>query len=111
MISIGAMASIAWPSFVVTIERAKSAEGVQILEVIMGSQKIYKLENGVYSNTMANLEVSIPAASNFNAPTLSTSNPIASIQRKDNLYTLSITDAGVIACSNGTVTYCQKIGY
>jgi type II secretory pathway pseudopilin PulG len=117
IIVIGVMAALALPRYQATMETVKAREGVSLLTALMGAQKRYALENdGVYTATLTDLDLDVPAPKYFNTPTLATSNPVASIQRNntDNSYgnyTLTMTDVGVVACSGGSGSICTKIGY
>ena len=118
LVIIGVLASIALPRYQVTIEKMRSAEGVNILTALLGAQKRYAAENdGDYTSNRGDLDVTIPASANFNAPTVSASNPIARIRRIDSAtsgiddYTLRITDTGTISCSGGGGGICGKMGY
>jgi len=109
---IATIAALAMPRVSVVIERNRSSEGVGIITALLGSQTRYQLENGAFTGTLANLDITIPASPNFFAPTIAAANPIASIERNSTLYsyTLSISSAGTISCvpSPGI---CTKIGY
>jgi len=112
VVIIAAMAALAMPRVGVVIERNRSSEGVGILTALLGSQTRYQLENGAYTATLTNLDITIPASPNFFAPTIAAANPIARIERNSTLYsyTLSITSAGTISCIP-TPGICTKIGY
>jgi len=118
LVIIGVLASMALPRFQVTIEKVRSAEGVNILTALLGAQKRYAAENGgAYTSSMSNLDVTIPASANFNPPTVSSSSPLAAISRIDSPtsgidgYTLTISDTGAISCSGGGGGICGKMGY
>ena len=117
IIIVGVLAAMALPRYFASLEVVRSREGVGILTSLMGAQKRYALENGgSYTSTLTDLDVTIPTSINFNAPTVSDSNPVASIQRNNTNnsygnYTVTITDVGVVACSGGSGSICNKIGY
>ena len=117
VVIVGGLAVLAIPRYRSTMEAVKSREGVGILTALMGAQKRYALENGgAYTSTLTDLDITIPASTSFNAPTIATSNPIASIVRNNTNnaygnYTLTITDLGVVACSGGSGSICTKVGY
>jgi len=112
VIIIGTMAALALPQIGTVVERNRSVEGMTILTALMGSQTRYKFENGAFTGTMANLDITIPASSNFNVPTISDSDPIATISRNSATYayTLSITSAGAVTCVPKP-GLCNKLGY
>jgi type IV pilus assembly protein PilE len=117
LVIVGVLASIALPRYEVGIEKIRSSEGAQILTALLDAQKRYSSENGgAYTATMSDLDVTIPASSNFNAPTVSASSPLATIQRIDGSsgiddYTLTISDTGTVSCSGGGGGICGKMGY
>lgn len=119
IIIIGVLASIAIPKYSATMERIRSSEGVNILTALMGAQKRYAMENGgVYTATLTDLDITIPAPANFNAisdASLSTTAAsIATVTRNNNSfgnYTLTISDLGVITCAGGSGNICTKMGY
>ena len=119
VVTRGILASIAIPKVLAPNETITSSEGRQTLTAILGSQKRYTLDNGGAYATVADvtvagnpLDITIPASQYFNAPTAF--NPaggagvVASVGRRGGLYTLSISDTGVITCTDGTVT-CASI--
>ena len=115
VIVVGILASIALPRYSFTMERAKSAEGLEILGSVSQAQKVYQIENGNYTTNLANLDVTFDTIQYFNAPSVfdpldPVANPIASIQRSSGLYTFSINENGTITCS-GDPTACSKLGY
>lgn len=121
IIIIGTLASIALPNFTFSVEKTRSAEGVQILKTLLDAQKIYEYENpGDYASSIANLDVEIPAPQDFDAPTVAdpanpVTSPIASLQRDDGTYdyTLAINANGVIRCTQNTspANTCAKLGF
>lgn len=112
IIVMGVIASIALPRYQFTIEKAKSGEALQILESLRGAQELYKYEHGVYSAIRTDLDVTIPSPVHFNMPTVQATDPIASIQRKGNLYSFEIEADGTITCKpNVWPTSCTKMGF
>lgn len=45
---IGILASIAVPTYIKVVERARSKEGISNLMIIRAAERIYRLENGTY---------------------------------------------------------------
>jgi len=64
VIVIGILAAIALPNYGKSIERARIAEAVTILKAIHGAQMRYVLENDVYSQLVANLDMKITDSAN-----------------------------------------------
>lgn len=112
VIIIATLAALAMPRVGVIIERNRSAEGVNILTALLGSQTRYKLEYGAFTGVLGNLDITIPASPNFSAPTVSAVDPIASIERNSTLYsyTFSITSTGTLSCIPKP-GICTKLGY
>ncbi len=118
VVIVGILASMALPRFQVTIEKMRSAEGVNILTALLGAQQRFAAENGgAFTANMADLDITIPASPNFNVPTVAAVNPLASIQRIDTAdsgidgYTLSVSSTGTITCAGGGGGICGKMGY
>ena len=120
LVVIGVMVALAMPRYQTAVEKVRSAEGVNILDALLGAQKRYSLENaGAYTSNINNLDITIPASNfsppTFNLPTVATANPIATIDRNGGSYRLTITDTGTVACVNpggGAVPLiCTKMGY
>ena len=121
VIVLSVLAGLAVPRYFTTIEKVRSSEGVHTLTVLLSAQKRYYLENNAYkagsgaSNHLASgdLDISIPASSNFDVPYIFSADPIARVVRMNGattLYTLDITSAGAISCTNSApYTYCSKI--
>lgn len=114
IVIIGVLAALALPRFSRTIEKSRIAEAVNILETLRNAQEAYNLEYGAYTDTLGDLDVTIPPSRNFNAPALATADPIASIERNAGgyRYTLTIDADGTVRCG-GTVNpanICAKLG-
>ena len=112
IVILGALAALAIPTFSAQIERNRASEGAQLLMALMGAQKRYALDNnGAYTASYNALDMTVNAVNFINPPALSTANPIASITRTGNTYTLSITDTGIITCSVAGSAACRTAGY
>ncbi|MBF0384379.1 MAG: prepilin-type N-terminal cleavage/methylation domain-containing protein [Candidatus Omnitrophica bacterium] len=48
VIIVGVLASVAIPRYVSTVERVRAMEGINLLKQLLGAQKIYRMENGIY---------------------------------------------------------------
>ena len=81
MIVLGILASLAFPSYMIAVEKAKTAEAMNTLSAIYRAQLRHKIEHGLYatgaingcsvSSSEANcLDVNIPSSSNFYSPDL-----------------------------------------
>ena len=111
VIILGVIVSLAVPNYTMSVEKTKAAEGAQMLEALLNAQRRYQIEYGVYANDLNNLDIEFTAGTNnFNMPTLST-NPsqLASIERRNGDYILSIDSQGSIVCNNADL--CPKLGY
>ncbi len=114
IVVIGILTGLAIPRFIHTVEKSRIAEAINILETLRNAQEVYKLENGVYTAVLTNLDVTIPASKNFSVPDVATANPIASIERNAGgyRYTLTIDSDGTLRCG-GTVNpagICATLG-
>ena len=132
VIVLSVLAGLAVPRYFTTIEKVRSSEGVHTLTVLLSAQKRYFLENNAYkagtgaggavtcgggtrlkNSPSGDLDVDIPTSNNFDIPCINNGEPIASVVRNNGatkLYTLDITSAGVINCTNSApYTYCSKI--
>ena len=123
VIIIGALASIVMPQFYTVIERSRSAEGVNVLENVLNSERRWAADNdNTFTNNMGDLDISFDNGfGNFNAPTFASPLPspsqnliLVNIQRNAASpfnYTLSITATGTVSCSGGGASVCSKMGY
>ncbi|MCK4881998.1 MAG: hypothetical protein KAS92_03135 [Candidatus Omnitrophica bacterium] len=112
IIIVGVLASLALPRFGGVLERVRAAEGVQILTALLGAQKVYEAENGNYSAVLADLDISIDRAENFNIGTIVVQNNAANVAAITSTvgYVLSIDEDGFIGCVDGAVT-CVAAGF
>jgi len=110
---IGAVTSVALPSYTTHIERVRASEGAQILTALLAAQSRYQIENNIYAGgggttDLTPLDISVPASANFNLPTIiNNAAELAKIVRTTNAYTLCINSTGVITC-NGTAGVCSQ---
>ena len=113
IVVIGVLAGVAVPRFSHTIEKSRIAEAINILATLRNAQEVYNLENGAYTATIGNLDVTIPVSKNFVAPTTAAANPIASIQRNASgyNYTLKIDSDGTVKCTGvAPANICARLG-
>ena len=117
IVIVGVLATLALPRFTGALERVRASEGVQILTALLRAQKAYEIENGSYSAVLADLDVAIERAENFDLPPTVTNpadpvaNPIASIKRTGS-YTLDINENGDINCTDGGGEFtCAQAGF
>jgi prepilin-type N-terminal cleavage/methylation domain-containing protein len=113
VIIVGILAASIIPRFTGTMERVRASEGVQMLIALLGAQRAFFLENGVYTAVPGDLDVDITTAANFVVPpTVATVNPIASI-RRTNAYWLQIDIDGTITCADAAPNAftCAQAGY
>lgn len=111
VVIIGILASIALPRLVGPHEKVISSEGQQILITLLGAQKRYQLENNNnYAGDIDDLDVTIPASKFFDPPEAidGTGGNVASIERNDASYELTIKTDGIITCASGG-TGCATI--
>lgn len=115
IVIIGVMAGFVLPRYTLAMERMRVSEGVQILISLLGAQKRYEMENGVFADDYADLDVTIPISDNFDSITndeINTSDPVVDVVRTGD-YTLSIDEDGTISCTDsGSPIYtCAQVGY
>jgi len=115
IIIVAVLASLSLPNLSNTVERTRSAEGVQILGALLSAQKVYEFEEGSYATTVADLDVEIPTPTDFNNVTdnnvCSAANRVAWVQRTG-AYVLCINEDGDITCNpNGGGNICKKLNF
>ena len=129
IVIIGSLATLAVPYYIISTQKSKSMEGVQILTDFLKAENRYAQENGgKYTANLSQLDIQIYATSYFSLVTPWDNQPQSAfihingvlypvrgtIFRQENasiLYMLQITDDGRIACSDGTAHICQQMGY
>lgn len=113
IVIIGFLAGLAIPRLTTTVEKSRLGEAINILETLRGAQELYKQENGAYTGSASDLDITIPTPRNFSDPTVADADPIASIQRNAGgyNYTLKINIDGTIKCAGvSPANICAKIG-
>ena len=125
IIVIGVLASMALPQYTVSVERVRSAEGVNILESVLNSEQRWATDNGnTFTNNIANLDVTYSTFGNFSAiiasdfpgilPAPGVNSELVRIRRNAASpfdYTLHITATGTISCTGGSGSICTKMGF
>ena len=113
LVIISVLVGLALPRYLIMVEKFRAKEGEQVLIALYGAQKRFSLENaGTYANALDDLDIEPRSSPYFNALTDAdiSSSPLAQTTRTGS-YTLSINNAGIIACSGGATGLCTKIGY
>lgn len=110
VVIIGAMMTLAIPGYQTQMQRLRNGEAEQILMALYMGQNDYERDNGAYTDTLGNLNVSIPAPAHFNAPTVTTNTARLAVISSSAGYSLFINDQGAIQCT-GSSSLCGKFGY
>ena len=119
IVILGIIATFALPRYTVSIEKMKSAEGIQILEALLTAQRQYKYEHGQYcadgGTPCSNFyDVQIPTSEHFTWVSYSTATSyLAQVTRTNAAYDLYIYADGHTDCRDGSViaNICQKMGF
>lgn len=123
VIIIAILATIALPGFIQAAERSRMSEALQILGTIRGAEHRYRAEvaTGLYTNVIANLDVSVPAMTSWTVPTLTVAaGPVgkAETKRSGGTYVNQIvgmqfgtgTICGTFVPGGGTLPVCLATG-
>lgn len=62
---IGILAAVAVPQYQKAIDKARATEAVTNLKALVQAEETYFLTNGTYTDTIGNLDVSIPAGQTY----------------------------------------------
>ena len=122
VIIIGILAALAIPRYMVTTERARSAEGVLILDGIRKSQMRYRQQWGGYTSAIDKLDFTTtpPRFFDYQASFPGYGNYcVARVHRRSDVqyvfgsagYNLIISVNGNISCDGGGGSICDKMGY
>jgi len=117
LLVIGVLMTIGIPQYMISSERARSAEALLNLEALRYAQIRYKAENGSFANNLSLIDIEIMQAQHFNSPGVRVNNPIATIRRNSlsssycGQYTLGIADDGGVGCSGSSNNCCAKFGF
>jgi prepilin-type N-terminal cleavage/methylation domain-containing protein len=116
---IAIVAAFAVPRYQTVVEKARSAEAVQTMIIIRNAKEVYRKEHsGAEPTLLSQLDVTLSAPDNFDAPVLgnSTATPPneVSMQRKDGSYKIYMGYTGAFQCQglagSGT-NMCRQMGY
>jgi len=111
VIIVGVISTLAIPNLYFLVEKSKSAEGLQLLEALRKAQWTYFYENSAFSTTLAGLDITIVLPTeHFDVITVNSSEPIATIRRIGNLYTLEVDSDGFLGCTSTPASMCTKLG-
>ena len=123
---IGILASIAFPRYMVQVNKMKNEEAIRVLMAVWEAQKDYFRENGVYfdGNRTAinnNLDITIPTlkyfegfeANNDGTVSCTAGNIIhlAKARIKDDSYQLKVLPDGRIVCHTCNSEICLRMGF
>ncbi len=113
LIVIGILTSVAIPQYINLAEKARAAEGYNLLGFLRSSQIRYHAQYGVYTATLANLDASDTTPKYF-TPSVGTSDPICTAVRNTVDYAYSGTPYTLQENVDGTTTcsppgICKKI--
>ena len=121
VIIIGMLASYMLIRYDTMTERMRATEGVNHLIAILGAERRWFSDHGVYTTQLSDLDFQMSNGwNNFNGPSLfavplNSDQIIASIPRNALApfdYTLSVTEnKGTITCSGGGAGICAKLGF
>ncbi|MCA9405935.1 MAG: type II secretion system protein [Candidatus Omnitrophica bacterium] len=118
IIILGVIASLSLPRLTFSIERTRSADGLQILNALLSAQIVYEYENpGAYASDIDDLDITIPASDSFNNFSVADDpTAVASVQRNGAggyNYLLEIDEDGIVSCDNKTSPSgtCTKLGF
>ena len=117
LVVVGVMAIIALPKLSQVAERARAADGLQIIAEIRNSQKRRRYEGLSGSEHLGDFDIEFTKSLYFDDPEISEVTIFGSryfpvsIQRSDGSYTLGLTPEGVPYCDgHGEPNTCSAIG-
>ena len=103
IVIMGVIGGIALPRYANVLERQRAQEGKNMLVAVLDAQRRFQLENGNFTNVVANLDLTIAATRYFGAPTPAIPGggltAVAIIQRLGGTYQLRIDSSGNIFCA------------
>ena len=122
VIIIGILAAIGLPQFFKVTERARAAEGINLLGSLRGAQIRYAAEHQRATSQLSKLDVDHSGLKYFGSITLNgaanimtDAHVLASVKRKApstfGLYGLNISVDGTIKCTGGSGNICTTLGY
>ena len=62
---IGILAAVALPQYQIAVEKARAAEAVVNLRLVVNALELYHLENGVYPASLQELSIDLPHMTNY----------------------------------------------
>ncbi len=117
IIIIGILASVAIPQYINVSEKARAAEGDNLLGLMRSSQMRYYLQYAAYTATLSKLDIGYTTPKYFTV-SVAAADPIATVTRNGTArpasfgaYLIKQTADGTITCTDGTAGDCAKIGH
>ena len=129
---IGILSAIALPQYEKTVERARAAEGLQMVASIARANEVYKLSTGSYATDISMLDIDIPGSNIITTPAkdprketklfqygtraysyLNSSKAIAHRLPQEEKYSLVVLTDNTIICYPHTPEYqdfCRSLG-
>lgn len=116
IIVIVILAGLAAPQYFRIVEKARTAEGVQLLGIIRGAQLRYYAQYASYTNNVTSLDINYTTPKYFAVRAGNSETSLAIVTRNTNQnpgygsYNLSINIAGDINCTGGSTGVCDRLG-
>ena len=129
VVVVALIAGMALPGFGTFIKKMKCQEANGILPTLLNYQMAYYKDNGSYANSMAKLDVQVPAPKNFKQINLTDSTffcagknreAVAYMEYNDSTFNLAVTTEGDIlciksctsnSCDSSAPNFCLNLGY
>jgi len=114
VIIMGVIASVAYPRYMLSVERSRTFEAIHVLQAIAVAQNIHFLENGFYAVDIDDLDVEISSMENFVIHSINNDeNQLAVLHREPGVYEVWIDKDLVITCAwtGDTDDICAKFGF
>ena len=112
VVIMSVLVAMAIPRYTLSVEKTRSAEGVQTLTALLNAQKLYFLDNDVYADNISRLDVEIPPSGIFDPPIVENdANRLAEVTRSTGAYRLSINEDGALNCDDLGENICSAMGY
>ena len=101
VIVLGIIASMAIPNYLISVERTKASEGVQMLEALLNAQRRHLLEYNEYATDISQLDIEVKTPTDkFTDPSVSNETDQLATVKRIALYKLSIDEDGNINCTD-----------
>jgi len=116
IIVIVILAGLAAPQYFRIVEKARTAEGVQLLGIVRGAQLRYYAQYASYANNVSQLDINYTTPKYFAVSAGDSEARLATVMRNNNqnpgygAYNLSINVAGDINCTGGVTGVCDRLG-